>query len=77
MKRQQVSYNTLLRLIGVIAKFLFVGMFICTVVCLLTAAFGAPDVALSLYSSVWNLFWRTGLTLLCVLSVIITWEALQ
>lgn len=76
MKRIHYSQDSLLRLIGAVAKFLFAGMFICTVACLLAAAFGVPEIALEFYKIIWSLFWRVGLTLLCLVSVVITLEAL-
>lgn len=77
MKRQRFSYDLLLHLIGIAAKFLFVGTFISIVVCLLTAAFGATAIALDLATVLWDFFWRVGLTLFCLLSITIAWEALQ
>ncbi|NER79531.1 MAG: hypothetical protein F6K42_08090 [Leptolyngbya sp. SIO1D8] len=76
MKRQRISFATLFRFIGVMAKFLFVGIFIATVLCILMVALGSQDIALRLYTIVWNLFWRTGLTLFSALSILIVWKAL-
>ncbi|MGB3135951.1 MAG: hypothetical protein WBG38_17685 [Nodosilinea sp.] len=69
--RQPVSrYDMLLKLLGAIAKVLFIGMFMCTVLTVVAALLGAVTPALLLFELVWGWFWRLGLSILATIAVV-------
>lgn len=70
MRRPVSRYDMVLRLLGFLAKALFIGLFICTVLVVLAALFGAAAPALLIYQWVWAGFWRLGATLLAMIAIV-------
>jgi hypothetical protein len=59
MRRPISRYDMLLLLLGSLAKALFIGMFICTVLVVLAGMLGFGSQALLIYRLIWALFWRS------------------
>jgi hypothetical protein len=77
MRRPISRYDMLLQLLGSAAKALFIGMFICTVLVVLAAIFGAGTQALIIYWLIWAFFWRSGLSLMAVTAVVTLLDSWQ
>lgn len=76
--RQPISrYDMVLRLLGAIAKGLFIAMFSCTVLVIVAALLGAAAPAWALYTWVWSVFWRTGLAVLALIAVVTMLDSWQ
>ena len=56
MRRPVSRYDMLLRLLGALTKALFISMFICTVLAVLAALFGAAAPAYWIYQWIWAFF---------------------
>ncbi|ASC72979.1 hypothetical protein XM38_039400 [Halomicronema hongdechloris C2206] len=74
--RQPYRQNQLLHWIGISAKLLFATLLVATVLCLLGAVLGVPDAAWSLYTALWPIFWKSALTLICLLAITISLSSL-
>lgn len=77
MRRPSSRYDLLLLLLGSLAKALFIGMFICTVLVVLAAIFGAGTQALLIYRLIWALCWRMSLSLMTVTAVVTLLDSWQ
>lgn len=70
MRRPVSRYDMLLRLLGSLTKMLFISMFICTVLALLAALFGAAAPAYWIYQWIWAFFWRVCVLILATIAVV-------
>lgn len=70
MRRPVSRYDMLLRLLGALTKTLFISMFICTVLAVLAALFGAAAPAYWIYQWIWAFFWRVGVLILATIAVV-------
>ena len=70
MRRPVSRYDIILQGLGVIAKALFIGMFVCTVLTVLAALLGAVTPALMVFELVWGWFWRLGLSILATIAIV-------
>jgi hypothetical protein len=70
MRRPVSRYDLLLRMLGSLAKLLFISMFICTVLTVLAGLFGAVEPAYWIYRWIWAFFWRVCVTILATIAVV-------
>jgi hypothetical protein len=77
MRRPVSRYDLLLRILGALAQALFIGMFICTVLVVVAAIFGAGAQALFIYQLIWAFFWRMSLSLMAVTAVVTLLDSWQ
>lgn len=70
MRRPVSRYDMILQLLGAIAKALFIGMFVCTVLTVVAAILGAATPALLMFELVWGWFWRMGLSILALIAIV-------
>jgi hypothetical protein len=77
MRRPISRYDMLLLLLGSLAKALFIGMFICTVLVVLAGMLGFGSQALLIYRLIWALFWRSSLSLMAVTAVVTLLDSWQ
>lgn len=75
--RHYHRYGKCLRWIGHAARALFASLLIATVLCLLADILGMPQTAWSLYTALLPLFWKSGLTLVCLLAITIALSSLE
>jgi hypothetical protein len=76
MREPKVGYDTDLLLLGKLLKFLFIGIFVCTVLVVLASIFGAGEDALLIYQLIWGFFWRICIALMAFISVLVLYESL-
>ncbi|NMF82415.1 hypothetical protein [Nodosilinea sp. P-1105] len=77
MRRPISRYDIVLRLLGAIAKGLFIAMFSCTVLVIVAALLGAAAPAWEVYTWVWSVCWRTGLMILALIAVVTMLDSWQ
>ncbi|MEO1296116.1 MAG: hypothetical protein AAFW75_09980 [Cyanobacteria bacterium J06636_16] len=77
MRKPINTYGTLLLIIGSLLKILFVSMFSSTVLAVVASTLGVGNVALPIYLAIWNVFWRTCLTLIGAIAIITMLDSLQ
>lgn len=76
MRQPKFGYDTVLLLLGQLIKFLFIGIFVCTVLVVLAGIFGAGEEALLIYQLVWGFFWRICIALMAFIAVFVLFESL-
>ncbi len=76
MRRPTPKYETMLLVLGLLTKTLFISMFCSTVLVVLAGIFGFGQEAILVYQMIWGFFWRLCLSLMAIIAIVAMLEGL-
>ncbi|NJL47267.1 MAG: hypothetical protein HC929_06940 [Leptolyngbyaceae cyanobacterium SM2_5_2] len=76
MRRPTPKYETMLLILGLLTKVLFISMFCSTVLVVLAGIFGLGQEAILVYQMIWGFFLRLCLSLMAIIAIIAMLDSL-